>query len=293
MVYRDPQSGDVIEQRGGRGLAVLATDRQEVTTTLSEGDGTLLISARSSEHEQPMPTRSEMEPPAAPTAVEVDTAVLTAVRARSADTWRLHETAALDALGNACASWVDGKLYDPRAADARKVAFDRDGFLVMRGFADLEEVGAMRAHMRELAEKWDPATELVQFRTDAGQDSAQARSDYFLDSADAVHFFAEPDAVDEATGKLRVPKQEALNKAGHGLHVPSESPFGRYARSMKLGELVAALGWRDPVLPQSMYIYKQVRVLVWVCGGVGREGNLIAIYFQPDLKLCTLLLQVR
>jgi hypothetical protein len=34
----------------------------------------------------------------------------------------------------------------------------------------------MRAHMHGLAEQWDPATELVQFRTDAGQGSAQARS---------------------------------------------------------------------------------------------------------------------
>jgi phytanoyl-CoA hydroxylase len=176
----------------------------------------------------------------------------------------LNELAArgaeLDASGTQRTSWVDGRVrYDPRAADARRAAFDRDGFLVVRRFADAETVGAMRREMAELTEAWDPSTALVPFRTDGGQDSAQARSDYFLESASRVHFFAEPGAVDEATSRLCVPKHLALNKAGHGLHV-GDSPFGAYARSDALSELVHALGWQCPVLPQSMYIFKQPKV---------------------------------
>ena len=39
--------------------------------------------------------------------------------------------------------------------------------------------------------------------------------------ADRTHFFLEPGAVDDDTGGLRpdVPKSEAMNKVGHGLHV--------------------------------------------------------------------------
>lgn len=176
------------------------------------------------------------------------------VRTRAAGLLKALDEAgsALDRSGAPRTSWVDGTAYDPRVADARKAAFDRDGFLVVRGFVDASTVARMREEMGALAEAWQPGDAIVSFRTDAGQESAQARSDYFLDSADRVHFFAEPDALDAATGTLRVPKALALNKAGHGLHVDQDSVFGEYARSEALAELVHALGWRDPVLPQSM-----------------------------------------
>lgn len=159
---------------------------------------------------------------------------------------------AAGAAGAPLISWIDGCRYDPRNADPRKAAFDRDGFLLVAGFADAPTVARMREEMRALAAAWEPGSAVESFRTDAGQASAQARSDYFLDSADRVSFFAEPDALDGATGALRVPKELALNKAGHGLHVDPASVFGEYARSDALAELVSTLGWRDPVLPQSM-----------------------------------------
>lgn len=44
-----------------------------------------------------------------------------------------------------------------------------------------------------------------------------------------------------------------------GLHViPGD--FQNYATSEKIKKLVSELGWRDPVIPQSMYIFKQARV---------------------------------
>ena len=84
------------------------------------------------------------------------------------------------------------------------------------------------------------------------------RSDYFLDSAARCHFFGEKDAVDER-GELREEyrgahhKMAALNKAGHGLHLPP-GPFRSYATSHKVAGLLRELGWTDPVVPQSMYI---------------------------------------
>ncbi|CAE7681290.1 Phyhd1 [Symbiodinium microadriaticum] len=85
----------------------------------------------------------------------------------------------------------------------------------------------------------------------------QGASDYFLDSADRIHFFIEKDAEDE-DGKIKksVSKARSLNKVGHGLHV-ADPVFREYSQSSKVAELVAELGWRDPVLPQSMYIFKQ------------------------------------
>jgi hypothetical protein len=101
----------------------------------------------------------------------------------------------------------------------------------------------MKQEMANLVEfKWDPATQLVDtFGTGSAQNLA--RGDYFLESANQINFFAEPDAL---TDDQRHHKPEytattattttingikisgntsnkitALNKAGHGLHLPS------------------------------------------------------------------------
>jgi phytanoyl-CoA hydroxylase len=120
----------------------------------------------------------------------------------------------------------------------------------------------MIERMSSLAsDSWHPGSEKTAvFRTDERQEEAQGSSDYFLDSANACHFFAEPSAVDEE-GRLKpgVEKMLALNKAGHGLHVGDEV-FREYSTSKKIEDLVATLGWRDPVIPQSMYIFKQPRI---------------------------------
>lgn len=116
----------------------------------------------------------------------------------------------------------------------------------------------MQQRMQGIIDKWDPSQTLAPvFSTDGDQEVNQGSSDYFLDSADRVHFFLEKDAAGE-DGKLRpnLAKGRALNKVGHGLHVVDDV-FREYSQSSKVVDLVSELGWRDPVLPQSMYIFKQ------------------------------------
>jgi phytanoyl-CoA hydroxylase len=89
----------------------------------------------------------------------------------------------------------------------------------------------------------------------------------FLDSSDKIHYFAEPAAsvkVDRSPSSRQLRdsylthKITALNKAGHGMHVPPQQPFHDYTCSPKVRALVTYfLGWKDPVVPQSMYIFKQ------------------------------------
>jgi phytanoyl-CoA hydroxylase len=140
------------------------------------------------------------------------------------------------------ASLVRAASYDVEAAGA---SFRRDGFAVLEGFAGADEVAAMKGAMAELeAGYWasPQAAQATVFRTDAGQSGAQAQSRYFFDSADATHFFEEPDG-------------KRLNKAGHALHLRRDA-FGAYSRSAKVATLLRALGYVRPVLPQSMYIFK-------------------------------------
>ena len=152
--------------------------------------------------------------------------------------------------------------YNPWATVTRR--FHRDGIVVVRGFASASECREMLASMDALVEEWDPAETTSVFKTDASQSAAQGKDDYFMTSGDAVRFFLEPGAMDEASGALLAPKQEALNKVGHALHV-YEPVFARYAQSAKVRALVRSLGWQAPDLVQSMYIFKQPRI--------GRSGR--------------------
>ena len=164
-------------------------------------------------------------------------------------------------------SWVRGKTTcTAEYPTSRCKFFDKHGFLRLEAFCDEDEVRKMKHQMETLVdEKWDPNNEkkkITVFRTDEKQVLNQGSDDYFLESANKVHFFAESKAMNK-NGKLKVEFQNkkmlALNKSGHGLHM-IEGDFQNYTTSNKIRELVKELGWRDPVVPQSMYIFKQARV---------------------------------
>uniref|UniRef100_A0A7S4WC89 Uncharacterized protein n=2 Tax=Ditylum brightwellii TaxID=49249 RepID=A0A7S4WC89_9STRA len=124
----------------------------------------------------------------------------------------------------------------------------------------------MKKQMKELVEtEWHPSSSsnTAVFRTDEGQLKAQGSNDYFLDSATAVHYFAEKDALlgnEELKKEYYQNKVSALNKVGHALHTLPSSAFHAYATSEKIKSLVHELGWIDPVIPQSMYIFKQSKI---------------------------------
>jgi phytanoyl-CoA hydroxylase len=160
-------------------------------------------------------------------------------------------------------SWLNSTTYSADGANPDAAYFDTNGFCVHRGFNSPAECTAMIDRMAELVDKeWVPGSEgAAVFRTDSDQVKAQGSSDYFLESADKNHYFAEKDAVD-AEGKLKpgiTDKALALNKAGHGLHV-ADALFLQYSTSDKIRNLVRDIGWVDPVIPQSMYIFKQPRI---------------------------------
>ena len=109
-------------------------------------------------------------------------------------------TAAAATLGAAAAAWYYFH-YDwrPRRRAAAVVqAFQRDGIAVVRGFASASECREMLASMDALVEEWDPTETTSVFKTDASQSAAQGKDDYFMTSGDAVRFFLEPGAMDEA-----------------------------------------------------------------------------------------------
>jgi phytanoyl-CoA hydroxylase len=176
----------------------------------------------------------------------------------------------------ACAASPPSYEYE----DAARI-FRRDGVAVLPNFASRGEVGEMKDRMAVLAAAFAASgAEATVFRTDAGQESAQARARLFFESADGVACFSE-EGSGEGSG-------DAWNKCGHGLHLADDA-FGAYATSPRVRGLLAALGFSAParrprardvitrsarapggaggatraraqVLPQSMYIFKAARV---------------------------------
>ena len=129
--------------------------------------------------------------------------------------------------------------------------YERDGFLVLPGFVEPEACDAVLARAGELVRAFSPDTISI-FTT---REQTRRTDDYFLESGDKIRFFFEEDAF-AADGSLRRPVDQAINKIGHALH-DLDSVFSAFSRSPRLAELVGALGIAQPLLLQSMYIFKQ------------------------------------
>ena len=132
--------------------------------------------------------------------------------------------------------------------------FRRDGFLVIEGFAGPRDCDALIARAEELVAAFDP-TEVSIFST---IDQEHLTDQYFLESGGKIRFFFEEDALD-GDGQLRQTKALSINKIGHALH-DLDPVFEKFSRAPALAAIVDQLGVAEPLLLQSMYIFKQPRI---------------------------------
>jgi len=92
----------------------------------------------------------------------------------------------------------------------------------------------------------------------------QTSDDYFLESGDKIRLFFEQDAFDD-DGALRQDKFNSINKIGHAIH-DLDPVFDAFSRQASLAEIAGDAGLNEPLLLQSMIIFKPPRIggeVVW------------------------------
>jgi phytanoyl-CoA hydroxylase len=134
-------------------------------------------------------------------------------------------------------------------------AYDRDGFVVLKNFVDREVCDRLRERAQELVRAFDPDGLVSIFST---HEQTRTSDDYFLESGDKIRFFFEENAF-RPDGTLRQSKERSINKIGHALH-DLDPVFDKFSRTKEIKQLVSDLGIADPLLIQSMYIFKQPKI---------------------------------
>jgi phytanoyl-CoA hydroxylase len=147
-----------------------------------------------------------------------------------------------------------------------------DGFLVLDSFVDHNECDALRSRAAELVAEFDPAGLISIFST---HEQSRLADEYFLTSGDKIRFFFEENAFRD-DGRLKQEKERSINKIGHALH-DLDPVFGQFSRSHKIKELADGLSIVNPLLLQSMYIFKQPKI----GGEVSCHQDSTFLYTEP------------
>lgn len=131
--------------------------------------------------------------------------------------------------------------------------FQNDGFCVIDNFLTSEDINLIKKECEEIVQRMSLSDHLAIFSTREHQ--INLRDDYFINSGDKIRFFFEEKAVNDK-GELQVEKHLALNKIGHALHFFSPI-LRKVTHSDKVKSIMRRLNYEDPVIMQSMYIFKQ------------------------------------
>lgn len=130
-----------------------------------------------------------------------------------------------------------------------------DGFIVLDGFITERECDELRARAAEMVQAFEPAEVVPIFTT---HEQSRVADEYFLTSGDKIRCFFEENAF-HPNGTLKQSKERSVNKIGHALH-DLDPVFDQFSRSTKIKELTQDLGIANPLLLQSMYIFKQPNI---------------------------------
>ena len=151
--------------------------------------------------------------------------------------------------------------------------YQNEGFLVLNDFVDPTECDLLRDRIIEMIREFEPADVASIFST---REQNRIADEYFLNSANNISFFFEENAF-SPDGALKQDKELSINKIGHALH-DLDPVFDRFSRTNSIEQLALELGVDNPLLLQSMYIFKQPHI----GGEVNCHQDSTFLYTEPQ-----------
>ena len=136
-------------------------------------------------------------------------------------------------------------------------SFHDKGYAVIENFITEDEINTLKDRAYELIEGFYPEDQNSIFHSffNGGK---REKDRYILDSANGIHFFLEEKALDKE-GKLIGPKNQSICKIGHAMH-DLDPVFDKFSRAKKIESVAKEIGFKNPLLAQSMYFFKNPRI---------------------------------
>ncbi len=157
--------------------------------------------------------------------------------------------------------------------DLMKKIWNKNGYLVFENFYTNNECDVLINKSKKLIENFDPNTVKSIFDT---KKQEKVDDKYFLESGDKIRFFFEDKAFDK-DGNLIKDKELSINKIGHALHDLDED-FYNFSHRKDLENIAKSINISNPLLLQSMYIFKQPNI----GGEVVCHQDSTFLYTEPE-----------
>ena len=141
------------------------------------------------------------------------------------------------------------------------------GFCVMENMVSPQDVAKLKKRAEDITANADLSKAGI-FTTD---DQKRHSDEYFIRSAHNISCFWEEGA--DRTKK----KYAEINKIGHALHY-QDPVFEHFARDSRFGDFGKALGLENPVIAQSMFIFKRP----YIGGAVDSHCDSTFLFTEPN-----------
>ena len=151
-------------------------------------------------------------------------------------------------------------------------SFEQNGYLVLENFVSQEDCDKLRGRASKIVEDFDSSESVNIFTTN---EQTRYSDHFFLESGNKIRCFFEEEAFDE-NGYLKQPKELSINKIGHAMH-DLDPIFDSFSRTEEIGAVAKDVGFEDPKILQSMYIFKQPKI----GGEVGFHQDATFLYTEP------------
>jgi len=151
-------------------------------------------------------------------------------------------------------------------------SFEQNGYLVLENFVSQEDCVKLRVRASEIVKYFDSSESVTIFTTN---EQTRHSDRFFLESGDKIRCFFEEEAFDQ-NGDLKQPNEFSINKIGHAMH-DLDPVFDSFSRTEELEAVAKDVGFKDPRILQSMYIFKQPKI----GGEVGCHQDATFLYTEP------------